>query len=58
MFCTNNLHQRTTIIREILLDESFSGNIPSRLFKEMNHTALIEEWKLNLDVAAYEKNEC
>ena len=26
------------------------------LLKYINHTALIQEWKLNLDTAAYERN--
>ena len=26
------------------------------LLKDINHIALLQEWKLNIDVAAYEKN--
>ena len=26
------------------------------LLKDINHLALLQEWKLNLDAAAYEKN--
>ena len=26
------------------------------LLKDINHPALLQEWKLNIDAAAYEKN--
>ena len=33
----------------------FSAYVVPRL-KDINHPALIQEWKLNLDASAYEKN--